>query len=79
VLLYTDGVTDGRDTHGTRFGLDRLGDFIIRNSSEGLAAPETLRRLNQEIIDYQQGRLYDDASIVLVEWMPASPRERLTP
>jgi hypothetical protein len=79
VLLYTDGVTDGRDTHGTRFGLDRLGDFIIRNSSEGLPAPETLRRLNQEIIDYQQGRLYDDASIVLVEWMPASPRDRLTP
>ncbi len=79
VLLYTDGVTDGRDAHGTRFGVDRLADFIIRNSSEGMSAPETLRRLNRVITDYQTGRLSDDATIVLVEWMPASPRDKLVP
>ena len=70
VLLYTDGVTDGRAADGTPFGVDRFSDFIIRNSNEGTPVPETLRRLNQAITDYQKGRLYDDATIVLIEWMP---------
>lgn len=76
VLLYTDGVTDGRAPDGTPFGLDRLSDFVVRNSSTGISAPETLRRLNHVIIEYQHGRLTDDATIVLVEWIPEHP-ERL--
>ena len=76
VLLYTDGVTDGRAPDGTPFGLDRLTDFIVRHSSTGISAPETLRRLNHAIIEYQHGRLTDDATIVLVEWIPDHP-ERL--
>lgn len=76
VLLYTDGVTDGRAPDGTSFGLDRLSDFIVRHSSTGISAPETLRRLNHAIVEYQQGRLTDDATIVLVEWIPDHP-ERL--
>ena len=76
VLLYTDGVTDGRAPDGTPFGLDRLSDFIVRHSNTGITAPETLRRLNHAIIEYQHGRLTDDATIVLVEWIPDHP-ERL--
>jgi serine phosphatase RsbU (regulator of sigma subunit) len=55
VLLYTDGVTEGRAADGTPFGLRRLADFIIRHSSAGLPAPETMRRLNRAIRDYQHG------------------------
>jgi serine phosphatase RsbU (regulator of sigma subunit) len=79
VLLYTDGVTEGRAADGTPFGTERLADFIIRNSSAGLPAPETIRRLNRAIMDYQHGRLRDDATIVLVEWNPDRTSNSLTP
>ena len=78
VLLYTDGVNEGHSAHGTPFGLRRLSDFIIRHSSEGMPAPETMRRLNHAILDYQQGRLRDDATVVMVEWMQIHPRRDLT-
>jgi serine phosphatase RsbU (regulator of sigma subunit) len=78
VLLYTDGVTEGRDDDGSLFGLQRLSDVIIRNSAAGLPAPETLRRLNRAVVDYQHGRLSDDATTVLLEWVPEFPRDQLT-
>jgi serine phosphatase RsbU (regulator of sigma subunit) len=79
VLLYTDGVTEGRAADGTPFGIERLADFIIRHSSAGLPPPETMRRLNRAILDYQHGRLRDDATAVLVEWQPDRPDRKLTP
>jgi serine phosphatase RsbU (regulator of sigma subunit) len=78
VLLYTDGVTEGRDDDGSLFGLQRLSDVIIRNSAAGLPAPETLRRLNRAVVDYQHGRLSDDATTLLLEWAPEFPRDQLT-
>ena len=79
LLLYTDGVTEGRGGDGTPFGLRRLSDFIIRHSDAGTPAPETLRRLNLAITEYQHGQLSDDATIVLLEWMPAHPQLSLAP
>jgi serine phosphatase RsbU (regulator of sigma subunit) len=73
VLLYTDGVTEGRAADGTGFGLQRLTDSIIRHSSTLLPAPEAMRRLNHAIAGYQRGRLRDDATVVLVEWRPDQP------
>jgi serine phosphatase RsbU (regulator of sigma subunit) len=79
VLLYTDGVTEGRAGDGTPFGLARLADFIVRHGSAQLPAPETMRRLNHAIVDYQRGRLRDDATVVLVEWRPDQPGRNLIP
>jgi serine phosphatase RsbU (regulator of sigma subunit) len=79
VLLYTDGVTEGRSADGTPFGLQRLADFIIRHNSALLPAPETMRRLNHAIVEYQHGRLRDDATAVLIEWQPDQPGPMLTP
>jgi serine phosphatase RsbU (regulator of sigma subunit) len=79
VLLYTDGVTEGRAADGTPFGVQRLADFIIRHSATGLPAPETMRRLNRAILEYQHGRLGDDATTVMVEWQPRHPGLSLTP
>ena len=76
LLLYTDGITEGRSASGTPFGVERLSDFVIRHSNAGTSAHETLRRLNHAIVEYQNDRLTDDATIVLVEWMPDRP-ERL--
>lgn len=77
ILLYTDGVVEGR-ARGSQFGLERLTDFIIRHSASGIPAPETLRRLNHAILDHQHGRLSDDATTVLIEWMPDNPENQLT-
>ena len=79
LLLYTDGVTEGRSPGGTPFGLQRLTDFIIRHNSALLPVPETMRRLNHTIFEYQDGRLRDDATAVLVEWRPGEPARNLTP
>jgi serine phosphatase RsbU (regulator of sigma subunit) len=70
LLLYTDGVTEGRAADGSRFGTDRLADFIIRHSPATMPAPEALRRLTRAVMEFQHGRLADDATIVLVEWIP---------
>jgi serine phosphatase RsbU (regulator of sigma subunit) len=78
VLLYTDGVVEGRSTDGSPFGLQRLSDFIMRNSAAGMSASETLRRLNRAIVDFQDDHLSDDATTVLLEWMPEDPQCRLT-
>ena len=77
ILLYTDGVVESR-ARGSQFGLERLTDFIIRHSASGIPAPETLRRLNHAILDHQHGRLSDDATAVLIEWMPDAPGKQLT-
>jgi serine phosphatase RsbU (regulator of sigma subunit) len=73
VLLYTDGVIEGRAADGKPFGIELLSDFIIQHSHSDIPIPEILRRLTQTITEYQHGRLSDDATIVLVEWMPADP------
>ncbi|MEO3874456.1 PP2C family protein-serine/threonine phosphatase [Nonomuraea sp. B12E4] len=68
VLFYTDGIIEAQSPDGEVFGLERFIDFIIRHETDGLAAPETLRRLIQTILKHQRGRLQDDASVLLVEW-----------
>ncbi len=75
LLLYTDGVTEARSPRGVEwFGLDRFADFVIRGEADGLSAPETLRRLIQAILAYHDGRLSDDAGVLLVEWRAGTDR-----
>ncbi len=68
VVFYSDGITEARNAAGQEFGLSRFVDFIIRRTADGLPAPETLRRLVRGVLDYHDGHLQDDATVVLVEW-----------
>lgn len=78
LVLYTDGVTEARDPGGDFFGVERLVDFVTRESAAGRPAAETLRRLNLAILQHQNGVLQDDATTVLVEWLSDEPlRSRL--
>ena len=70
ILLYTDGVIEGRGADRSLFGLDRLTDFLTRGTAAGVPAAEALRRLDRVIVDFQDGRLSDDATIVLLHWRP---------
>ncbi|WP_329031560.1 serine/threonine-protein phosphatase [Streptomyces sp. NBC_01725] len=74
VLLYTDGVVESRVGDRREFGLERFTDSIIRATSAGELAPETLRRLIHSVLDAHDNRLRDDATLLLVEWRP--PRAR---
>ncbi|MFJ7955678.1 PP2C family protein-serine/threonine phosphatase [Streptomyces sp. NPDC096319] len=70
LLLFTDGVTDARSSAGELFGEQRLTDAVVRALTDGLPAPEALRRLIHQILVHQDQRLSDDATILLVEWHP---------
>ncbi|MCZ4607790.1 SpoIIE family protein phosphatase [Streptomyces sp. Lzd4kr] len=68
ILLYSDGVIEARTTKGTLFGEQRLGDTVIRSMTSGDNAPETLRRLVQNI--HHDHQLRDDATLLLAHWHP---------
>jgi Stage II sporulation protein E (SpoIIE) len=74
LLLYTDGVVEARNADGEEFGLQHLTDLTEHHCAAGLPAPETLRRITHAMLDHQQDRLQDDASLLLLEWpTPANP------
>ncbi|GAA2992376.1 PP2C family protein-serine/threonine phosphatase [Streptosporangium longisporum] len=68
VVFYSDGITEARNAAGQEFGLSRFIDFIIRHTADGLPAPETLRRLVRNVLDYHDHHLQDDATVVILEW-----------
>jgi Stage II sporulation protein E (SpoIIE) len=74
LLLYSDGITEARNAHGEFFGEHRLVDFTSRAELAALPAPETLRRLTAAVLTHQNGRLQDDATLVLVDWSTDASR-----
>jgi hypothetical protein len=68
VVFYTDGVTEARDTEGRFFGVDRLVEHLERAAAARQPAPETLRRISHDVLDHQDGRLQDDATLLIAEW-----------
>ncbi|MBO4206887.1 SpoIIE family protein phosphatase [Micromonospora echinofusca] len=75
VLFYTDGIVEARSADGERFGTERLVDFTVRALADGLPLPETARRLVHAILAYQDDRLQDDATVLMVRFLePATGR-----
>lgn len=70
LLFYTDGIPEARDLNGDFFGEDRLVDLVRRQIMAGQSLPETVRRLSRAILKHQDGKLQDDASMLLVRWTP---------
>ncbi|WP_344323473.1 PP2C family protein-serine/threonine phosphatase [Streptomyces macrosporus] len=73
VVFYTDGITEARGPGDREFGLARFVDFLIRHHIDGLPVPETLRRLVRSVLDHHGGRLQDDATVLLCEWLGPRP------
>ena len=67
-------MTEGRDSHGVPFGLDRLVDLLELHAADELPAAETVRRLAHAVVDHQRGHLGDDATLMVVEWSSAAAR-----
>ncbi|MDA0563281.1 serine/threonine-protein phosphatase [Streptomonospora sp. S1-112] len=79
LLLYTDGITEARDARGREFGRERFVNFVIRHQADGLAAPETLRRLVAAVLAHHDGRLNDDATVLMCEWHGAPDADPRAP
>ena len=72
ILFYTDGIIEARSATGDDFGLDRLQAFIRRHLTTGQTDAELVRRLIHAVMDHHQGRLNDDATVVILSWEPTS-------
>ncbi|MCW2543421.1 MAG: protein serine/threonine phosphatase [Frankiales bacterium] len=72
ILVFTDGVVEARSPGGDFFGVERLGELVVRHLAGGLPAAETMRRVVRELLDHQGGQLSDDASLLLLEWRATS-------
>jgi serine phosphatase RsbU (regulator of sigma subunit) len=68
LLLYSDGVTEARDSSGRFFGEERLIELTEHAAAAELSAPETLRRLGAAVVEHQSGQLQDDATLLMVDW-----------
>lgn len=68
VLFHTDGIIESVSLRGGRFGLDRLADFLIRATLDGLHGAETVRRLAEAVSAHVGQGLKDDATMLLVEY-----------
>jgi hypothetical protein len=69
VLFITDGVLEARSADGEFFGRSRLARMWQEVAEAGQLPAEILRRLCHAILDHQEGRLQDDATLLLVVWM----------
>jgi hypothetical protein len=68
VLFLTDGVVEARSPDGTFFGRSRLARLWGEAAAGGEIPAEILRRLCHSVLDHQEGRLQDDATLLLVVW-----------
>jgi serine phosphatase RsbU (regulator of sigma subunit) len=68
VLFLTDGVTESRSPDGSLFGHDRLADFLVRATLDGMPVAETVRRLSSSVVAHVGEGLRDDATMFLVEY-----------
>ena len=75
VVFYTDGVVEGRLPGGEPFGIDRFVDMIERSSASRVPSDVILRTTIDGVLDYQDRRLRDDATIVWLTWEDPPARE----
>ncbi len=68
VLFFTDGMVEGRSPNGESFGVERLADMWAQQSASGQPPEEVLRRLLVAVVDYNGGKLRDDATLMQLYW-----------
>ena len=68
ILFYTDGVVEAHLPGQEEFGVERLVDLVGQHASDQLEPEEIVRRLVRSVLEYQDDRLTDDATLVLFKW-----------
>ncbi len=70
LLFYTDGISEARASDKSFFGDDRLADYFVRASLEDLPAQETVLHLTDNVLNFSDDGLRDDATMLLLEHRP---------
>lgn len=73
VLMYTDGITEAQHADGDLYGDDRFVALLNSLLMDDNPPEEVLRRIIIEIMDFQEQRPRDDATLVLAG-LPSEPR-----
>ena len=73
VLFFTDGVVEGRSSSGDEFGVSRLSERWEHHAASQRQPDEVLRRLVDDVMVHNAGRLRDDASLLLLCWDGTAP------
>jgi sigma-B regulation protein RsbU (phosphoserine phosphatase) len=63
LILYTDGITEGRNPDGDEFGEDRLTATATRH--RGLPAEDMLSAMLREVEAFNAGKYEDDATLIV--------------
>ena len=48
--------------------LERLADLLVRGAADGTSPAESVRRLVATVVDYNDRRLRDDATLFMLEY-----------
>ena len=75
LVFSTDGVTDARTPGGDFFGQERLVALLQAVEPPGespVPAAELMRRVVHALLEHQQSRLTDDATLMLVQYRHAT-------
>lgn len=68
LLMVTDGVLDAVDETGEPFGVGRLMELTERTAHDRLGLAELARAITRGVYHYQNGKLRDDASLLVLEY-----------
>jgi serine phosphatase RsbU (regulator of sigma subunit) len=79
VVFYTDGVIEGRPPGGEPFGIDRFVDIIEQAAAARAPSDVILRMAINGVLEYQDRRLRDDATIVWLTWGVQTGQGAATP
>jgi sigma-B regulation protein RsbU (phosphoserine phosphatase) len=63
LILYTDGITEGRNAAGDEFGEDRLAESASRHRA--LPADEMLAAILRDVEAFNGGKYEDDATLIV--------------
>jgi sigma-B regulation protein RsbU (phosphoserine phosphatase) len=64
LILFTDGITEARNTRDEEYGEERLVADSLRNRR--CTAPELQARLAQSVARFTGGTFQDDATLIVV-------------
>ncbi len=73
VILVTDGILDAVNAAGQRFGEQHLADVTAQAAMDNLSLAELARAIAGSVYDFQDGKLRDDASLLIVEYADPAP------
>lgn len=70
VLLFTDGITEATNPSGEEYGVVRLRQRLDGDASSQTATMH--RQLVREVSDFCRGNFADDATLVLISFLPSA-------